>query len=92
MSDVRIETIGAVRKIILNQPERMNAITPLMLEQLNEAFKSADLPGQLACTFSQVSSQVSHATLVVYKGENNKYVRASCPASSHVQVRLLRNG
>ncbi len=42
MSDVRIETEGAVRKIILNRPERMNAITPLMLQQLNDEIKTAD--------------------------------------------------
>lgn len=42
MSDVRVETEGGVRKIILNRPERMNAITPLMLEQLNDELKAAD--------------------------------------------------
>lgn len=42
MSDVRVETESAVRKIILNRPERMNAITPLMLEQLNDELKAAD--------------------------------------------------
>lgn len=42
MSDLRIDTEGAVRKIILDRPERMNAITPLMLEQLNNELKAAD--------------------------------------------------
>lgn len=42
MSDLRTETEGQVRKIILNRPERMNAITPLMLEQLNDELKAAD--------------------------------------------------
>lgn len=42
MSDVRVETEGAIRKIILNRPERMNAITPLMLQQLNDEIKAAD--------------------------------------------------
>ncbi len=42
MSDVQIEDRGPVRRIILNRPEVMNAITSEMLAELNEAFKSAD--------------------------------------------------
>ena len=45
MSDsdpILIEDLGATRWIKLNRPEAMNAITPKMLLQLNEAFKSAE--------------------------------------------------
>ena len=39
---ILIENRGAVRCIKLNRPQAMNAITPKMLIQLNEAFKSAE--------------------------------------------------
>ncbi|MBP39935.1 MAG: enoyl-CoA hydratase [Chloroflexi bacterium] len=42
MSEVRVETEGNIRKIILNRPEAMNSITPGMLAQLNDEIKSAD--------------------------------------------------
>ena len=42
MTEVLIEDKGAVRWIVLNRPEAMNAITGEMLAGLNEAFKAAD--------------------------------------------------
>mgnify|MGYP006299875905 FL=1 len=39
---VLIEDRGHVRWIVLNRPERMNAITGAMLEAINEALKAAD--------------------------------------------------
>lgn len=42
MSDVRVETEGNVRKIILDRPDSMNAITPRMLTELNDQIKAAD--------------------------------------------------
>ena len=42
MSEVLVEDRGAVRRIILNRPEVMNAITGRMLGELNEALKAAD--------------------------------------------------
>ncbi|MGE0621049.1 MAG: enoyl-CoA hydratase/isomerase family protein [Pseudomonadales bacterium] len=42
MSEVLIEDRGHVRRITLNRPEAMNAITGQMLGELNEAFKAAD--------------------------------------------------
>ena len=47
MSEVTIEDTGYVRKIILNRPERMNSITPLLLNQLNEEIKAADADPQV---------------------------------------------
>ena len=42
MSEVLIEDRGAVRWITLNRPEVMNAITGVMLRELNDALKAAD--------------------------------------------------
>ena len=42
MSEVLIEDRGPVRRIILNRPEVMNAITGRMLGELNDALKAAD--------------------------------------------------
>ena len=44
MSDAPIltEKHGHVMTITLNRPEAMNAITPHMLQDLNQAFKNAD--------------------------------------------------
>ncbi len=42
MSDVRVVNEGSIRKIVLNRPQAMNAITPLMLAQLNDEIKAAD--------------------------------------------------
>jgi enoyl-CoA hydratase/carnithine racemase len=42
MSEILTEDHGHVRWIILNRPEVMNAITPTMLDALNEALKAAD--------------------------------------------------
>lgn len=42
MSEVLIDDRGAVRWLILNRPEAMNAITGDMLGELNDAFKEAD--------------------------------------------------
>jgi enoyl-CoA hydratase/carnithine racemase len=42
MSEVLTEDRGPVRRIILNRPQVMNAITGAMLSQLNEALKAAD--------------------------------------------------
>ncbi len=42
MNEVLVRDDGHVRWIILNRPERMNAITGTMLGELNEALKAAD--------------------------------------------------
>lgn len=42
MNEVLIQDEGHVRWIILNRPERMNAITGTMLGELNDALKAAD--------------------------------------------------
>lgn len=42
MSDLRTETNGTTRRIILNRPDAMNSITPAMLTELNEALREAD--------------------------------------------------
>ena len=42
MNEVLVQDEGHVRWIILNRPERMNAITGTMLAELNEALKAAD--------------------------------------------------
>lgn len=42
MSEVLTEDRGHVRWITLNRPERMNAITGAMLEEINDALKAAD--------------------------------------------------
>jgi len=42
MNEVLAQDEGHVRWIILNRPERMNAITGTMLGELNEALKAAD--------------------------------------------------
>ena len=42
MSEVLIDDRGPVRRLILNRPEVMNAITGRMLGELNEALKAAD--------------------------------------------------
>ena len=42
MSEIVTEDRGFVRRIILNRPEVMNAITGRMLGELNEALKAAD--------------------------------------------------
>ena len=42
MNEVLVQDEGHVRSIILNRPERMNAITGTMLTELNEALKAAD--------------------------------------------------
>lgn len=42
MNEVLVQDEGHVRWIILNRPERMNAITGTMLGELNEALKAAD--------------------------------------------------
>ncbi len=42
MSEVEVRDEGAVRHIVLNRPEAMNAITGSMLADLNEALKAAD--------------------------------------------------
>ena len=42
MNEVLIEDRGHVRWLILNRPDRMNAITGTMLGEINEALKAAD--------------------------------------------------
>ena len=42
MNEVLVQDEGHVRWIILNRPERMNAITGTMLAELNDALKAAD--------------------------------------------------
>ena len=42
MSEVLTDDRGHVRWIVLNRPERMNAITGEMLGEINEALKAAD--------------------------------------------------
>lgn len=42
MSEVEVRNEGHVRWIVLNRPERMNAITGTMLGELNDALKAAD--------------------------------------------------
>ncbi|MBO6565930.1 MAG: enoyl-CoA hydratase/isomerase family protein, partial [Pseudomonadales bacterium] len=41
-NEVIIDQVGHIRWIRLNRPEAMNAITPTMLDQLNDELKSAD--------------------------------------------------
>ena len=47
MSDLRTETDGSTRRIILNRPDAMNSITPRMLTELNEALREADDNGDI---------------------------------------------
>jgi enoyl-CoA hydratase/carnithine racemase len=42
MAEVVVEDRGPIRRIVLNRPEVMNAITARMLTELNDAFKAAD--------------------------------------------------
>lgn len=42
MAEVLSEDIGPIRRIVLNRPEAMNAITGTMLGELNDALKAAD--------------------------------------------------
>jgi enoyl-CoA hydratase/carnithine racemase len=42
VTEALVEDRGAIRRIVLNRPEVMNAITGQMLDELNEALKAAD--------------------------------------------------
>ncbi|HSU20069.1 MAG TPA: enoyl-CoA hydratase/isomerase family protein, partial [Acidobacteriaceae bacterium] len=45
MSTVRVEDEGGIRTITLNRPERKNALTPELQDELITAFRNVDAMG-----------------------------------------------
>ena len=41
-TNLLVETRGAVRRLVLNRPERLNALDAALLTALNEAFAAAE--------------------------------------------------